>query len=368
MQATWQRGAELLRARIVTTAHAVGDAFPRHADPPTGQWTTSTDGDWSGGYWIGLCWLAASPRGDDPYLGWARRWGGRLRRRVTSPTVFRGGLFYYGAALGALLHLDANARADAIAAAEALAATFDTRAAVVPLTPADAALDVGSVETRIDTLPGIALLPWAAREAARPEWRDIAVMHARRHVELCVRAEGSVSQAASLDAATGTATRRYCRDGVHAGSTWARAQAWAILGYTLMYQWTGEPEFLDVAERTADWWLLHGSHDHVAFWDFDDPASFNATRDTAATAIVAAALLKLAALTADDARRLRYRREAEASATALVERYLDQRGVLSHGCDDRRGRVATKNELIWGSYHLLEALEVLCGRLAPTAI
>jgi unsaturated chondroitin disaccharide hydrolase len=43
-----------------------------------------------------------------------------------------------------------------------------------------------------------------------------------------------------------------------------------------------------------------GSVDHVAFWDFDDPASFNATRDTAATAIVAAALLKLAALTRDD--------------------------------------------------------------------
>jgi len=30
--------------------------------------------------------------------------------------------------------------------------------------------------------------------------------------------------------------------------------------------------------------------------------------------------------------------------------------------------VATKHELIWGSYYLLEAVEVLAGRLPPTAI
>lgn len=82
----------------------------------------------------------------------------------------------------------------------------------------------------------------------------------------------------------------------------------------------------------------------------------------------AAALLKLAALTTDATRRIRYLEEAEASAEALVERYLDQRGVLSHGCDDKRRQRATKNELIWGSYYLLEALEVLSGRLAATVI
>ncbi len=134
-----------------------------------------------------------------------------------------------------------------------------------------------------------------------------------------------------------------------------------------MHQWTGEPEFLLVAQRTADWWLTHSSHDHVAFWDFDDPASFNATRDTSASAIVAAALLKLAVLANED-RRAAYRREAEAIVTALVERFLDQRGLLSHGCDDKPGQVATKHELIWGSYYLLEAVEVLAGRLAATAI
>lgn len=367
-RATWQRGADLLRARIVTTAHAVGNRFPRHADPPTGEWATSPDGEWSGGHWVGMCWLAALPQGEDRYADWARRWSARLRSRVASETAFRGFLFYYASVLGAVLYGDVTARDDAVSAAEALARTFDKTAGIVPLGAADVAPDAGLTETRIDTLPGVALLLWAAREAATPQWRELAIAHARRHVELCVRTEGWVLQAASLDPVTGVVTRRYCHDGVHDQSTWARAQAWAILGYTLMYQWSGESDLLDVAHRTADWWLANSSYDHVAFWDFDDPASFNATRDTAATAIVAAALLKLGALTPDETRRVAYRREAEASTAALVERYLDQRGVLSHGCDDKRRQLATKNELIWGSYYLLEAVEVLSGRLLPTAI
>jgi unsaturated chondroitin disaccharide hydrolase len=82
---------------------------------------------------------------------------------------------------------------------------------------------------------------------------------------------------------------------------------------------------------------------------------------------VAAALLKLAAMTSGLRRHI-YRREAEAIVTALTERFLDQRGVLSHGCDDKPRKVATKHELIWGSYYLLEAADVLAGRLPATAI
>jgi unsaturated chondroitin disaccharide hydrolase len=245
----------------------------------------------------------------------------------------------------------------ALAAAAALAETFD---------PAVGICSDGSGETQITTVLGVALLAWAARERDRSQWRTIAVEHARRHVELCVRPTGAVWSSVVFDRATGMVMRRHACKGLHDSSAWARGQAWAILGYTLVHQWTGEREFLEVAQRTADWWMVNSSHDHVAFWDFDDPASFNATRDTSASAIVAAALLKLAVL-ADDGRRPAYRREAEAIVTALVERFLDQRGVLSHGCDDKPRKLATKNELIWGSYYLLEAVEILAGRLPATA-
>jgi unsaturated chondroitin disaccharide hydrolase len=355
-ESVWERGARLLRARVVTTAESVDDKFPHHADPPTGEWTTAPNGGWMCGFWVAMCWLSARDSKDGRYETWARRGSERLHQRLASPPVICGLRPYYGAVVGAVAGGDTASRSMALEAADALAGTFN---------PAIRLCSDGSGETGIATVPGMALLAWAAREGGRPEWRSVAVEHARRHIEFCVRPTGAVW--ASVAVGPGAVTRRYSCKGLHDNSAWARGQAWAILGYTLMHQWTGESEFLVVAQRTADWWLTNSSHDHVAFWDFDDPASFNATRDTSASAIVAAALLKLSVL-ANEGKRPVYRREAEAIVTALVERFLDQRGLLSHGCDDKPRKVATKNELIWGSYYLLEAVEVLAGRLLATAI
>jgi hypothetical protein len=68
--------------------------------------------------------------------------------------------------------------------------------------------------------------------------------------------------------------------------------------------------WLDAAVRGADSWMSHVPADRVAFWDFDDPAIPTTERDTGATAIAAAALLKLAQMGPED-RRARYRDFAE---------------------------------------------------------
>lgn len=364
----WGEAFRRLLWRVDATGATVREGFPHYADPTTGQWTTSPAGDWTGGFWAGLCWLAARATGESRYRTWALDAAERLRPRATSDTVFRGFLFYYGALLGAVLLGDARARAVALEGARAWSASYNPRAGCFPLGgEAEEASDVGQGEANVDTVQGAALLVWAAKEAGEPAWRDMAVSHARRHVEFCLRPDGSVCQSASFDPMTGAVRRRYTHKGVTDQSTWARAQAWAVVGYALMYQWTGEPEFLTVAARTADWWLAHVPADRVAFWDFDDPAIPDTLRDTSATAIVTAGLLKLAAL-AGGARGGAYRAAAEATARALVERYLDRRGILAHGCYNRRLGLATQHELIWGTYYLFEALAVLTGALEPTRI
>ena len=366
----WRQGRERLLARIDATATTVKDGFPHYADPATGNWTTSPNGNWTGGFWNAMCWLAAhGAPGEGRHLRRAREWTERLRPRATSDTVFRGFLFYYGALLGAVLLDDALAREVALAGARGLAASFNERAGVMPLgNEAEEASDVGHGEASVDTVQGAALLVWAAREAGEPSWREMALSHARRHVEFCIRDDGSVCQSASFDPATGRMTRRYTHKGIRPDSTWARAQAWAIVGYAVMHEWTGERAFLDVAMRTADWWLAHVPADGVAFWDFDDPAIPATNRDTSATAIVAASLLKLWALVPREEDRKRYLAGGEATARALVERHLDARGILGHGCYNKRIGLATDHELIWGSYYLFEALNVLTGALAPTTI
>ena len=108
--------------------------------------------------------------------------------------------------------------------------------------------------------------------------------------------------------------------------------------------------------------------DRVAFWDFDDPAIPNTYRDTSATAIAAASLLKLSALSRDEGKRQVWRAAAEATVGALIERHLGEEGGLWDGCFNNRIGLATRHELVWGSYYLFEALHVLAGRLDPARI
>jgi unsaturated chondroitin disaccharide hydrolase len=366
---TWQDGLRRLFRRVDATGESVTGGFPHYGDPTTGQWITSPGRDWTGGFWNGMCWLAAHSTGEAHYRRWAQQWTERLRPRAPSDTIFRGVLFYYGALLGAVLLADALARLVALEGAKGLATSFNPRAGVLPLgTEAEEASDVGRGESSIDGVQGAALLVWAARETGDSSLHEMAMRHAHRHLEFCIREDGSVCQSASFDPQTGHMLRRYTHKGIRDDSTWTRAQAWAMVGYAVMYLWTQAREFLEVATHTADWWLAHAPADRVAFWDFDAPAGPDTPRNTSGTAIAAGALLKLAALAPEEAQRARYQDAAEATVTALVQRYLDERGILSHGCYNQQINLATQHELIWGSYYLFEALHVLSGALPPARI
>ena len=135
-------------------------------------------------------------------------------------------------------------------------------------------------------------------------------------------------------------------------------------------------EFLETALRATDWWLNHVPEHGVAFWDFGDPNIPDVERDTSATAIAAASLLKLGELVSDGDLKARYQDAARATIRALVEGYLtptgarDARipGILTEGCYNKHIGLATRHELVWGDYYLFEALQVLRCKLAATEI
>ena len=165
--------------------------------------------------------------------------------------------------------------------------------------------------------------------------------------------------------------RRYTHKGISDNSTWARAQAWGMLGWAIKRPMVRRPFVSRAAERAADWWIAHVPADRIAFWkNFHDPALPNTNRDTSATAIAAASLLKLSALSsrAMSASVEAWRSAAEATVRALVERHLGEEGGLWDGCFNKRIGLATRHELIWGTYYLFEALHVLAGRLKPSRI
>jgi unsaturated chondroitin disaccharide hydrolase len=375
----WADGSRRMIERIDDTAQRITTGFSNFADPATGEWTTSPQGDWTGGHWVGELWLARRVTGEERYEEWAWRWCEALRPRALSSTVFRSFLFYYGAALGEILLSDEWAREVALEGAQGLIGLYNPEAGVIPLgTEAEEASDVGDQETSIDAVGSIsALFGWASEKTGEPSYREAAARHALRHIDFCVREDASVCQSASLDPETGKIVRRYSHKGYSEESTWARAQAWGMLAYTLSARWMPEhEEFLETAIRVADWWLEHVPADGVAFWDFADPSIPDVERDTSATAIAAASLLKLSELVPDGVLEARYHSAGQGTVQALLESYLtptgpgDERvpGILTEGCYNQHLDLATRNELIWGDYYLFEALQVLAGEIAATEV
>jgi unsaturated chondroitin disaccharide hydrolase len=279
------------------------------------------------------------------------------------------------AALGQRLPNDDQAGKIALDGALALAGSFHPAAALLPLGPeAEEAHSVGASETNIDGVPGGApLLYWAADRTGDSTLRDKARSHVARHLDYLVRADGSVVQSATFDPITGNLVRTYTHKGVTDDSTWARAQAWAMLGLAQACQ--HDPGyFTSRAIQVCDWWCEHLPAGDVSYWDFD--AGKHEARpllDTSATAIAAASLLKMRHVAADRAGD--YDRVRRRMVAALVERHLSRAGdaarpagILGDGCYNRRLGLALRNELVWGTYFPLEALLALTGQIDTALI
>ncbi|WP_407175400.1 hypothetical protein [Bradyrhizobium sp. STM 3562] len=383
MSIDWEEPIARMLGRMEDTARQVGRAYPHWANPETGRWTTTSNGDWTGGYWLGMLWLASRGNGGERFRTLAEQGCARLEARVSADTAFKAATFYYGAALGWLLAGSERARILGLAAARDLKQRYNPKLGLVPLgANAEEGSDVGATASSVDSLVVSLLLFWAARTANDTEMREVAANHIDNVLAVHQREDGSFIQSSSLDPATGEPIRRYTHKGYSANSVWARAQAWGVVCSTISYFSGGREErWLQAAMKGADWWIAHVPVDCVSYWDFDDPKAPSVERDTAATAFMASAFLKLSSIAPCGGKRQQYRDAGERTALALVERYLtptdknDKRrpGMLVEGCfnkreDSRAEDYVSNAELIFGSYYLFEALHLLSGRLLPAEI
>ncbi|MEK7753673.1 MAG: glycosyl hydrolase [Acidobacteriota bacterium] len=375
-QTDWNRAAGDMIKRMEQTAAVLGEAFPHWADGQSGAWTTTPDGDWTGGAWPGMLWLAHRMTGEEKFRQLARTWCVRLRPRAKLETAFKGFGFYCGAALGHILAGDETGKTVALEAVESLRDQFDPRLGLIPLgSDAEEHGEIGKAFSSIDSLQAAPLLFWAARRTGDDSYRACAASHTTRVLEIHCRKDGSIIQSSELDSRDGSVVRHFTHKGFSDTSVWGRAQAWGMLYSAMAFaRCPAETRWLDQSMAAADWWIANVPGDLVAFWDFNDPAIPDTHRDTAATAIVSAALLKLAELAPTAAQRSRYREAAERTVSALIGGYLTPtsstdrrtRGMLVGGCfnkrpDSRRHDSALNAELIFGSYFLFESLQVLCG-------
>ncbi|NBZ95178.1 MAG: glucuronyl hydrolase [Proteobacteria bacterium] len=224
--------------------------------------------------------------------------------------------------------------------------------------------------TVIDNMMNLELLVWSslhggkAAQGMPSNLLGIAKSHADRVIEHFFREDGSVYHVVDLDPSSGKVIKKRTHQGKSDESTWSRGQAWAIYGFSSMYQYTQEPRYLKASERAADYYLSHLPPDFVPPSDFGSSLTGLEFKDSSAAAVAASALLRLSNQTEDPSRKKQYFAAAEKTLQSLTQApyFLesdDRAGILNYAarnyCEDPESKL-TNTSLIFGDYYLLEAL------------
>ena len=370
------RALDLLCERVLSTRAAIGEAWPYHADPATGAWSTTDDGDWCAGHWIECVRIAGERSNSLALIEEARERTERVRPKLERDDMFRGHRFYYSAARLWQMLEDRDMRTLALAAAYAV------RSMAIP---ANGAMPIGTqVQVKSTALasrtivaidnvhPNLILDWWAFKETGDETFVDGARAHLDTTIADFIRPDGSTVEFIEYHPRTCEVLREFTLLGAHDKSCWSRGQAWAIAGFLRAWEALGEPRYLEAARTLFDYWWERVGPDRIPPYDFLDPALPDVPIDSSASAIVVEQLARLAVsdTLSDAARPLVARLEPmiEGLCRRLTPLDPDDRrpsGMLIDGCFNQPKRVANRHELLWGDAYLLMALYYLETGKAP---
>lgn len=344
-------------ARIHRNRAAFGDRFPSYGDGAT-RYLLTPNKNWLASFWAGLQWLTYATtreqRDRDAAAALLPTFAARLDDNIHLNHDL-GFLFILSARAQYLFTGDTAARALALRAADALFERYHPHGRYI-----QAWGDVSDPEERgrfiIDCMMNLGLLFWASAETGDSRYRDAALNHAATTQRYLLREDGSTYHTFFLDPETASPIGPKTHQGYADDSLWARGQAWAVFGFAVAAQWSGEPSFLASAEAAADCYLSAAPLNTVAPWDLALPDSAPNYPDSSADAITAAGLLRLAALT-DSAH---YRAQAYRLLLMLYEQAFDIRpeaqGLLLHGTQHVPSGYGIDTYTIFGDYFFFESI------------
>ena len=318
-----------------------------------GKWITTLDGDWTGGFWVGLLWLSYKLTDEKRYEKLAYDWLKLLEKRKKDRTPDLGFLFYPSYALGYQITNDAHLKKTALEAANTLTTLFNEKANFIY---DEKSTDAGKVgRSAVDFMMNLQLLWWAHEETGEEKYHQIAFRHSTSTIKNLIREDGSTIHVIDFDLKSGDTISKKTVQGYSDDSCWSRGQAWAIYGFALAYGATMEGSFLQTAEKVSDYFIRNLPQDYVPFWDFNDPKIPNTVKDSSAAAIACSGMLTLSKVSKKE----EFKETALKILNSLSKSYLAEKGdgLLKHGCYHKPEKVGVNESLIWGDYYFVEALE-----------
>ena len=328
----------------VAAARNPSDGYPR-ATNAQGKWHQTPRNEWTSGFFPGTLWLVDSREQGE-------RWTWPLALIPRGNYSHDLGFQYNSSFVNAYRATgDERYRTEALNGARLLAARFNPTVGAIKSwdwMPANRPFPV-----IVDNMMNLELLFWGARQpGGDPNWRRIAIQHARTTIANHLRPDGGSYHVVVFDPADGKVLERITHQGHADNTTWARGQAWLIYGFTMTYRETGEPEFLATAQRVADYFIKHLPADGIPCWDFQAP---NCVRDASAAAIAASGLFELSRYSG------RYRDIAQRiigslSSPAYRTTASESEALIKHAVGNMPAGTEIDVGISYGDYYYVEAV------------
>jgi unsaturated chondroitin disaccharide hydrolase len=339
--------------------------YPLYTD--AGRWRHSKPAwtHWCDGFLPGLMWIFYQETSDPQWRELAESYSKALEPRKDDLEVHDlGFIFYHGTykrwyeATAREGSADQALKDVVIHAGETLALRFIESAGCLRSFH-------GPDSNFIDIMMNVGIIFYAALESRNRALYELAVRHCETTRRTLVRGDGSTSHEGIFNAETGEFLQQTTQQGYRGDSCWSRGLAWSLYGFGTCYQLTLDPDYLEVAQLNADWWLSHVAANGVAPWDFDAPLEGPLSRsqvDTSASAIAAVGLFNLAEFSQTPSRRQAYLDLALRTVDSLSANYLGEgsdgwEGILRGGVYHIHKNLGVNESVMWGEFFFVEALQ-----------
>jgi len=267
--------------------------FPKAYFPKNDSLATSDSGWWCSGFYPGTLWYLYENQKDAQLLKEVEhKLAEQQKEEYNKDTHDLGFMMYCSFGNGYRIQHNEAYKKVLINSAKSLSSRFDPR---VGLIKSWNSKDPSDYLVIIDNMMNLELLFWATKATGDSTFYKIAVTHADNTMKNHFRPDYSSYHVVNYDLNTGAVKQQKTHQGYADASAWARGQAWALYGYTLMYRETKKPKYLEQAKNISSFILNHPRlpKDKIPYWDFDAPDIPAAPRDASAAAIMASAWIEL---------------------------------------------------------------------------
>ena len=356
-----EQAMEFAQQQVRALVERDPDFYPMYTED--GKWRHKKEAwtRWCDGFLPGMMWIFAKRTGSQEWMQLGERYSRPLEERKFDRDVHDLGFIFFSTyhrwhALTGDDELDQVV----IQAGQTLALRFKEKGEYL-------SSFMGPESLFIDIMANVGIIVYAAQKTGDQALLDVAIKHCLTSRRRLIRGDGSSSHEGIFDLDTGEFLRQSTQQGYRSDSCWSRGLAWAIYGFTSVYQATGDARFLQTAEACSDYYILNTPANGVPLMDYDFPSDVPQREETSAAAIVAAGLLRLREAHPDPAKAAFYDAAAKRMLATLTKPpYLASEtpgweGILKEGIYHLDKDLGVGESVMWGEYFFCEALDRALG-------